>query len=90
MIKGSCPNRVELPAMNTMSRSLDQMNYFRDSPDFVSSCKENSAPLENMMNTCYNVSVNRWPNFIAVDVIQLGGCVESSLNIQEPFGENQK
>jgi len=51
--------------MNTMSRSLVQMNYFRDTPDFVSSCKENSAPLENMMNTCRNVSANRsanpWP-----------------------------
>ena len=67
MKQGSCPNRAESAAMNTMSRSLVLMNYFRDTPDFVSSCKDNSAPLENMMNTCRNVSANRWPNFIAVD-----------------------
>lgn len=67
MKEGSCPNRAESATMNTMSRSLVLMNYFRDTPDFVSSCKDNSAPLEGMMNTCHNASANRWPNFIAVD-----------------------
>lgn len=67
MKEGSCKNRAESAAMNTTSRSLVLMNYFRDVPDFVSSCKDNSGPLESMMNTCHDASANRWPNFIAVD-----------------------
>ncbi|XP_039117045.1 PI-PLC X domain-containing protein At5g67130-like [Dioscorea cayenensis subsp. rotundata] len=67
MKAGLCPNRAESPPMNTMSRSLVLMNYFPTTPDLVTSCKDNSAPLVNMLNTCHNLSGNRWPNFIAVN-----------------------
>lgn len=43
------------------------MNYFPDNPDFTQACMHNSAPLISMMNTCYEASGKRWPNFIAVD-----------------------
>ncbi|KAM6540758.1 hypothetical protein CsatB_005205 [Cannabis sativa] len=67
MKAGSCPNRAESPPMNTTSRSLVLMNYFRDVPSLTQGCKDNSAPLLAMVNTCYNASGKRWPNFIAVD-----------------------
>ncbi|XP_017697305.2 PI-PLC X domain-containing protein At5g67130-like isoform X2 [Phoenix dactylifera] len=67
MKDGSCPNRAESSPMNTMSRSLVLMNYFPDAPNYPAACKENSAPLESMLNTCRNASASRWPNFIAVD-----------------------
>ncbi|XP_062091137.1 PI-PLC X domain-containing protein At5g67130-like [Humulus lupulus] len=67
MKAGSCPNRAESPPMNTTSRSLVLMNYFRDVPSLTQACKDNSAPLLAMANTCFNASGKRWPNFIAVD-----------------------
>ncbi|KAK9266203.1 hypothetical protein L1049_012536 [Liquidambar formosana] len=67
MIAGSCPNRVESSPMNTMTRSLVLVNYFPDNPDLTQACKYNSAPLVSMVNTCYEASGKRWPNFIAVD-----------------------
>ncbi|XP_057739122.1 PI-PLC X domain-containing protein At5g67130-like isoform X2 [Arachis stenosperma] len=67
MKAGMCPNRAESPSMNTTSRSLVLVNFFRDLPDVTKSCKDNSAPLLNMINTCYEASGKRWPNFIAVD-----------------------
>ncbi|KAJ9159555.1 hypothetical protein P3X46_025058 [Hevea brasiliensis] len=67
MIAGSCPNRAESPAMNTTSRSLVLANYFPDRPDVTQACKHNSAPLIDMVNTCYAAAGKRWPNFIAVD-----------------------
>ncbi|KAJ8763488.1 hypothetical protein K2173_002371 [Erythroxylum novogranatense] len=66
-IAGSCPNRAESPAMNTTTRSLVLVNFFRDLPNFAEACKYNSAPLIDMVNTCYEASHKRWANFIAVD-----------------------
>jgi len=90
MKQGSCPNRAESPSMNTMSRSLEQMNNFCDAPDFVSSCKENSAPLENLMDTCYNVSANRWPNFIAVDFYKVHSITKTSHDYRKPVFDDLK
>ncbi|KAK4778285.1 hypothetical protein SAY87_018472 [Trapa incisa] len=70
MVAGSCPNRNESPAMNTTSRSLILENYFPDSPNRTTACKDNSAPLTTMMKTCYEAAGKRWPNFIAVDFYQ--------------------
>ncbi|KAJ7967469.1 PI-PLC X domain-containing protein [Quillaja saponaria] len=67
MKDGLCPNRNESSPMNTIRRSLVLVNYFPSSPNVDEACKENSAPLLGMVNTCYKVGGNRWPNFIAVD-----------------------
>ncbi|XP_074572910.1 PI-PLC X domain-containing protein At5g67130-like [Curcuma longa] len=64
---GYCPSRAESLPMNSSSRSLVLMNYFPSLPNVATACKHNSAPLVSMMNTCHNLSANRWPNFIAVD-----------------------
>ncbi|KAF7828721.1 PI-PLC X domain-containing protein [Senna tora] len=70
MEAGNCSNRAESSAMDTKSKSLVLVNYFRTDPDVNQSCADNSAGLVNMMNTCYEASGNRWPNFIAVDFYQ--------------------
>ncbi|TQD84836.1 hypothetical protein C1H46_029614 [Malus baccata] len=68
IIPGSCPNRAESSPMNTKSRSLVLVNFFRDLPNASASCMDNSAPLLSAASkTCYEAAGKRWPNFIAVD-----------------------
>lgn len=72
MVAGSCPNRSESSPMDTKTRSLVLLNYFPDNPNVTGSCKDNSAPLISMVNTCYEAAGKRWPNFISVDFYQVG------------------
>ncbi|XP_059447514.1 PI-PLC X domain-containing protein At5g67130-like isoform X2 [Corylus avellana] len=67
MIPGLCPNRAESAAMNTTSRSLVLVNYFQSRPNKTEACRDNSAPLLSMVNTCYEAAGYRWSNFVAVD-----------------------
>ncbi|CAA6660575.1 unnamed protein product [Spirodela intermedia] len=64
---GGCPSRAESSPMNSVSRSLVLMNHFPDDPNLVTACRDNSAALLAMVNTCRSLSGNRWPNFITVD-----------------------
>ncbi|GMH06411.1 hypothetical protein Nepgr_008251 [Nepenthes gracilis] len=64
---GSCSNRKESKKLNSRSASLFLMNYFPTYPVQAESCKENSAPLANMVGTCYKAAGNLMPNFLAVN-----------------------
>ncbi|KAL2344800.1 hypothetical protein Fmac_006085 [Flemingia macrophylla] len=64
---GSCSNRVESFPMNTSTKSLVLMNYFRNVQNSKEACKDNSSPLIRMMNMCFIAAGNRWPNYVAVD-----------------------
>ncbi|KAI5420882.1 hypothetical protein KIW84_044644 [Lathyrus oleraceus] len=63
----SCPNHAQSPSMNTTSRSLVLVNYFRNLPDKTQPCKDDSAPLFDMVNTCFQAAGKHWANFIPVD-----------------------
>ncbi|KAH9619000.1 hypothetical protein KSS87_015684 [Heliosperma pusillum] len=65
--EGSCPNRKESKKLNSKSSSLFLMNYFPTYPVEDEACKENSAPLAEMVGTCYKVAGNVMPNFVAVN-----------------------
>ncbi|KAI4327432.1 hypothetical protein L6164_019894 [Bauhinia variegata] len=65
--QGSCPSRKESKALSSRSASLFLMNYFPTYPVEADSCKENSAPLAEMVNTCYKAAGNVLPNFVAVN-----------------------
>lgn len=65
--RSSCPHRKESKALNSRSASLFLMNYFPTYPVEADSCKEHSAPLAEMANTCYKAAGNMLPNFIAVN-----------------------
>ncbi|XP_020248758.1 PI-PLC X domain-containing protein At5g67130-like [Asparagus officinalis] len=67
MKAGKCPNRAESSPMDTKSKSLVLMNYFPDNPNATEACKDNSAALVSMLNTCHTDDGDRWPNYIAVD-----------------------
>ncbi|CAJ1929559.1 unnamed protein product [Sphenostylis stenocarpa] len=64
---GSCPHRKESKPLNSRSASLFLQNYFPTYPVEADSCKEHSAPLADMVNTCYKAAGNVLPNFIAVN-----------------------
>ncbi|KAK7252821.1 hypothetical protein RIF29_37040 [Crotalaria pallida] len=65
--RGSCPHRKESKPLNSRSASLFLLNYFPTYPVEADSCKEHSAPLVDMVNTCYKAAGNVLPNFIAVN-----------------------
>ncbi|KAK1275207.1 PI-PLC X domain-containing protein [Acorus gramineus] len=67
MKPGLCPNRAESPAMNSTTASLVLVNHFPTNPNPANACRDNSASLLAMVNTCEVASGNRWPNFITVD-----------------------
>lgn len=43
------------------------MNYFPTIPVQSEACKEHSAPLADMVATCYKAAGNMMPNFVAVN-----------------------
>ena len=65
--QGSCPNRKESKSLNSKSASLFLLNYFPTYPVKADSCKEHSAPLADMVNTCYKAAGNVLPSFVAVN-----------------------
>ncbi|XP_010519299.1 PREDICTED: PI-PLC X domain-containing protein At5g67130-like [Tarenaya hassleriana] len=67
MRPGVCTNRPQSLPMNTKTKSLVLVNHFPDAPDLLTACKDNSASLMDTVNTCFEASAQRWPNFIAVD-----------------------
>ncbi|XP_047322730.1 PI-PLC X domain-containing protein At5g67130-like [Impatiens glandulifera] len=67
VIEGSCPNRKESKSLNSRSASLLLQNYFPTIPAQSEACKEHSAPLANMVETCYKAAGNSMPNFLAVN-----------------------
>ncbi|KAI9113646.1 hypothetical protein K1719_015573 [Acacia pycnantha] len=64
---GSCPHRKESKPLNSRSASLFLLNYFPTYPVEADSCKEHSAPLAEMVNTCYKAAGKVLPNFVAVN-----------------------
>ncbi|CAN1190339.1 PI-PLC X domain-containing protein At5g67130 [Linum perenne] len=64
---GSCPNRKESKPLNSRSSSLFLMNYFPTIPVEADACKEHSAPLGQMIETCFKAAGNQIPNFLAVN-----------------------
>lgn len=67
VVAGSCPNRKESKPLNSKSSSLILQNYFTTIPVQSDACKVNSAPLADMVSTCYKATGNRMPNFIAIN-----------------------
>ncbi|KAG6424702.1 hypothetical protein SASPL_115122 [Salvia splendens] len=67
VVPGSCPNRKESKPLNSKSASLFLMNYFPTIPVQSEACKEHSAPLADMVGTCYKAAGNMMPNFVAVN-----------------------
>ncbi|XP_061340981.1 PI-PLC X domain-containing protein At5g67130 [Gastrolobium bilobum] len=65
--RGSCPHRKESKPLNSRSASLFLQNYFSTYPVEADSCKDHSAPLVDMVNTCYKAAGNVLPNFVAVN-----------------------
>ncbi|KAK3020012.1 hypothetical protein RJ639_004972 [Escallonia herrerae] len=67
MVQGSCSNRKESKPLNSKSASLFLQNYFPSMPVQAEACKEHSAPLVDMIGTCYKAARNAMPNFLAVN-----------------------
>ncbi|KAK9285943.1 hypothetical protein L1049_025145 [Liquidambar formosana] len=67
VVEGSCPNRKESKPLNSKSASLFLQNYFPTFPVEAETCKDHSAPLAEMVGTCYKAAGNSMPNFLAVN-----------------------
>ncbi|MFS7938152.1 putative PLC-like phosphodiesterase, TIM beta/alpha-barrel domain superfamily [Helianthus anomalus] len=65
--QGSCSNRKESQPLLSKAASLFLQNYFPTIPVQAESCKENSAPLADMVATCYKAAGNTMANFLAVN-----------------------
>ncbi|KAI9164864.1 hypothetical protein LWI28_003571 [Acer negundo] len=65
--RGSCPNRKESQKLNSRKASLFFQNYFPTYPVENDACQEHSAPLAEMVGTCYKAAGNQLPNFLAVN-----------------------
>ncbi|MFS7938157.1 putative PLC-like phosphodiesterase, TIM beta/alpha-barrel domain superfamily [Helianthus anomalus] len=65
--QGSCSNRKESQPLLSKVASLFLQNYFPTIPVQAESCKENSAPLADMVATCYKAAGNTMDNFLAVN-----------------------
>ncbi|KAF5766312.1 putative PLC-like phosphodiesterase, TIM beta/alpha-barrel domain superfamily [Helianthus annuus] len=65
--QGSCSNRKESKPLASKAASLFLQNYFPTIPVQAEACKENSAPLTDMVATCYKAAGNTMPNFLAVN-----------------------
>ncbi|KAK4477479.1 hypothetical protein RD792_016702 [Penstemon davidsonii] len=67
VVPSSCTNRKESKPLNSKSASLFLMNYFPTIPVESEACKEHSAPLADMVATCYKAAGNLMPNYLAVN-----------------------
>ncbi|XP_024978248.1 PI-PLC X domain-containing protein At5g67130 [Cynara cardunculus var. scolymus] len=65
--QGSCPNRKESKPLTSKTTSLFLQNYFPTMPVQAEACKEHSAPLMDLVGTCYKAAGNVMPNFLAVN-----------------------
>ncbi|GMI68818.1 hypothetical protein like AT5G67130 [Hibiscus trionum] len=85
---GRCPNRKESKPLNSKTASLVLMNFYTSLPSGDVVCKEHSAPLADMIRTCYRAAANRMPNFVAVDFYLRsgGGGVFDALDVMNGQG----
>ncbi|XP_068645631.1 PI-PLC X domain-containing protein At5g67130-like [Aristolochia californica] len=67
VVQGSCPNRKESQSLQSKNSALFLQNYFPTLPTESEACKENSASLAAMVETCFKTAGNRMPNFLAVN-----------------------
>lgn len=67
VVQGSCPHRKESKPLTSKTASLFLQNYFPTMPVQAEACKEHSAPMINLVGTCYKAAGNVMPNFLAVN-----------------------